>query len=100
MTHALYDFEDIAWGFPAQDIGTAMYHVRFRKEFPALLRVFRQAYDRVLPWPLESDRRLDHFVIARLLMFANYVVNFDIKPAEHLPRFEAELKSLLDGVAS
>lgn len=77
-----------------------MYHVRFRSDYPELLGAFWEGYERVLPWPLESDRQLDCFVIARLLMFANYVVNFDINPAKHLPEFEAKLKTLLEEKAS
>ena len=91
----LFDFEDICWGFPEQDIGTAIYHVRFRDDFPALLAAFRDGYQQIQDWPLRSDRQLDRFVIARLLMFANYVVNFDINPARHLRRFESELRSLV-----
>ena len=94
---SLYDFEDITWGFPAQDIGTAMYHVRFRRDYRKLLGAFREGYEEVLPWPLVSDRQLDRFVMARLLMFANYVVNFDIRPGKYLPRFEKKLRTLLEG---
>ena len=97
---SLYDFEDLTWGFPAQDIGTAMYHVRFRDDYSELLGAFRGGYEEVLHWPLESDRHLDHFVIARLLMFANYVVNFNLRPTEYLPRFEGKLKILLGGKAA
>ncbi len=91
----LYDFEDIAWGFPAQDIGTAMYYVRFRKDYPELLRAFQEGYEQVLPWPLESNQQLDCFISARLLMLANYVVNFNINPLKYLPQFARELKELL-----
>ena len=97
---SLYDFEDITWGFPVQDIGTAMYHIRFRNDYPELLGAFREDYEHVLPWPLDSDQQLDRFVIARLLMFANYVVNFNINPIKHLPQFETKLKTLLNGKAS
>ena len=92
---SLYDFEDITWGFPEQDIGTAMYHVRFRDDYFELLGAFREGYEEVLPWPFNSGRQLDRFVIARLLMFANYVVNYDIRPSQHLAQFEAELTTLM-----
>lgn len=92
---SLYDFEDIVWGFPEQDIGTAIYHVCFRSDYPELLGAFREGYEQVLHWPLDSDRQLDCFVIARLLMFANYVVNYDIKPSKYLRLFEKKLGTLL-----
>lgn len=94
---SMYDFEDIAWGFPEQDIGTAMYHIRFRKDYPELLNAFRKGYQEVQDWPLDSDRQLDYFIMARLLMFANYVVNYSIKPSYHLPRYETKLRKLLTG---
>lgn len=94
---SLYDFEDITWGFPEQDIGTAMYHVRFRNDYSELLGAFKEGYEEVLRWPLESDQDLDHFVIARLLMFANYVVNFNLSPAKYLPRFESKMNLFLGG---
>ncbi len=93
----MYDFEDMTWGFPEQDIGTAVYHIRFRDDYRDLLGAFRAGYEHKRPWPLNTDGQLDSFVIARLLMFANYVVNYKINPAKHLPRFEVELSTLLDG---
>ncbi|QDV52242.1 serine/threonine protein kinase [Gimesia fumaroli] len=95
----LYDFEDITWGFPEQDIGTAMYHIRFRDDFGTLLDAFRRGYEEALDWPLASSKQLDSFVIARLLMFANYVVNSNIRPKQHLPRFQSKLAALLGGVS-
>jgi Ser/Thr protein kinase RdoA (MazF antagonist) len=92
---SLYDFEDITWGFPEHDVGTAMYHVRFRSNYAELLSAFREGYEQVLHWPFNSGRQLDRFIMARLLMFANYVVNFSISPAKYLPRFETKLGKLL-----
>ena len=93
---SLFDFEDITWGYPEQDIGTAMYHVRFRDDYAELGDAFREGYEEVRLWPLKSGALLDRLVMARLLMFANYVINFDKSPARHLPRFEIELRQLLN----
>lgn len=73
-----------------------MYYIRFRKDYSRLLGAFREGYEEVLHWPLESDQQLDQFVIARLLMFTNYVVNFDLRPTTHLPQFDEKLKKLLE----
>ena len=97
---SLYDFEDIAWGFPQQDIGTSMYYIRFRENYAALLGAFRKGYEKVSPWPLASDRQLDQFVMARQLMLTNYVVNFDISPKKYLLEFEGRLRLLLGGKTS
>lgn len=92
---SMYDFEDITWGYPEQDIGTAMYHVRFRRDYPKLLGAFREGYEKVLHWPFDADSQLDDFVIARMLMFANYVVNYNIRPSKYLSQFEKNLRALL-----
>jgi Ser/Thr protein kinase RdoA (MazF antagonist) len=92
---SMYDFEDIALGRPEQDIGTAMYHVRFRDDFSVFYDSFRKGYEAIQPWPIESDELLDAFIMARLLMFANYVINYDINPALNLIEFESELEVIL-----
>ncbi len=95
---SIFDFEDITWGFPEQDIGTAIYHIRFERKYPRLLEGFRDGYEQVLAWPFRSGRQLEILLAARLLMFANYVVNYNIKPAEYLPVFERKLRTLLDAI--
>lgn len=95
---SIFDFEDVTWGFPEQDIGTAIYHVRFERDYPRLLEGFRDGYEQVLDWPFRSGRQLELLVAARLLMFANYVVNYNIKPARYLRTFERKLEAILEGV--
>jgi len=93
---SIFDFEDITWGFPEQDIGTAIYHVRFERDYPRLLDGFRDGYEQELPWPFRSERQLELLVAARLLMFANYVINYNIKPAKYLRIFERKLGVILE----
>jgi len=93
---SIYDFEDVAWGYACQDIGTAVYHIRFRDDYSELLEAIREGYERVTKWPIESERQLEGLVIARLLMFANYILNYDIKPNKYLPEFETRLEILLN----
>ena len=92
---SMYDFEDIAFGRPEQDIGTALYHVRFRNDFSLFYDSFRSGYEEIQPWPITSDQVLDAFIMARLIMFANYVINYDINPAVNLVDFESKLEVLL-----
>jgi Ser/Thr protein kinase RdoA (MazF antagonist) len=93
---SIFDFEDITWGFPEQDIGTAIYHVRFEKNYPGLLGGFRAGYEEVLPWPFGSGRQLELLAAARVLMFANYVINYNINPARYLRIFERKLRTILE----
>ena len=92
---ALFDFEDISWGFPGQDIGTAMYHNRFEDNYPELLAAFRKGYEQYAPWPLDSFRELDDLIIARASMFANYVLGFDINIDKFIPLFAERIEKLL-----
>jgi amicoumacin kinase len=91
----IFDFEDISWGYPCQDIGTAMYHIRFSDDYPELLEAFRSGYEKKQPWPLNSDHELDCYIAARMLMLANYSLNYNIRPHVHLPKFEKQLTQLL-----
>jgi Ser/Thr protein kinase RdoA (MazF antagonist) len=95
---SIFDFEDITWGFPEQDIGTAIYHVRFERNYPRLLEGFRSGYEEALPWPFRSERQLELLTAARLMMFANYVINYDIKPAKYLRIFEKKLRVVFDAM--
>ena len=88
----MYDFEDIAYGQPEQDLGTALYHVRFREDYSLYYSAFKKGYEEILPWPIRSDQQLDAFITARILMFANYVINYDINPKKNLEELESELK--------
>lgn len=89
------DFEDVAWGYAAQDIGTALYHIRFEADYQRMHDAFRDSYEAVARWPLEDEATLDRCIMARLLMFANYVVNYDIDPQQHLPRYAARVALML-----
>jgi len=95
---SIFDFEDITWGFPEQDIGTAVYHIRFEKNYSRLLGGLRAGYEQVLPWPFRSPRRLELLAAARLLMFANYVINYNIKPSKYLRIFERKLGAILEAL--
>jgi Ser/Thr protein kinase RdoA (MazF antagonist) len=95
---SIFDFEDITWGFPEQDIGTAIYHVRFEPDYPELLQGFRDGYEEVSPWPFRSQRQLELLVAARLMMFANYVINYDIRPVKYLSFFERKLRAILEAL--
>lgn len=70
------DFEDVIWGFPAQDIAVSLYSARhYRDDFYALCDAFRRGYERVQQWPLASQEQLETLFAARSLMFVNYYAN-------------------------
>ena len=69
----VFDFEDMLWGWPVQDIGTALYYLWSRDDFDDLRSHFRSGYELVLPWP-DPGGQVDAFIAGRTLVMANDVV--------------------------
>jgi Ser/Thr protein kinase RdoA (MazF antagonist) len=70
------DFEDVIWGFPAQDIAVTLYDARkHRDDYADVRDALQRGYERVAAWPVESDRQLETLLAARMLMFINYDVH-------------------------
>jgi Ser/Thr protein kinase RdoA (MazF antagonist) len=70
---AVFDFEDMLWGWPVQDIGTALYYLWSRDDFDELRQHFRIGYETVAPWP-DPGGQVDTFIAGRTLVMANDVV--------------------------
>lgn len=83
------DFEDLMWGFPAQDIAVSLYNAREAAgaDYESLYAAFRTGYERVRAWPV-SDAQLETLFAARTLMFINYCANKSAEPdmAAFMPR--------------
>lgn len=71
---AVFDFEDMVWGWPIQDIGVALYYYWRRDDFDDLVTAFRSGYETVLPWP-DRGGELWTVLIARTLLMANDVIS-------------------------
>ena len=69
----VFDFEDMLWGWPVQDIGTALYYLWSRDDFDDLCDHFRTGYETVTPWP-DPGGQVDTFIAGRTLVMANDVV--------------------------
>jgi Ser/Thr protein kinase RdoA (MazF antagonist) len=99
---AALDFEDHLWGWPIQDLGTALYYLEGCEDFDALVGAVRRGYERVAPWPEQRPGQLDDFMISRALVLANDVVLLQRQgsmdhgtAAEFFARAEARLRRLL-----
>jgi Ser/Thr protein kinase RdoA (MazF antagonist) len=67
------DFEDVMWGFPAQDIAVSLYAARYhRDDYAAVRDALQHGYETVAIWPIASDHQLDVLLAARMLFFFNY----------------------------
>ncbi|MBN2114100.1 MAG: phosphotransferase [Acidimicrobiia bacterium] len=97
------DFEDLMWGWPIQDIGTALYYLHHRPDFPAILEGFRRGYEEVAPWPEAEPGDLDTFIAGRALVLANDVLQMppadlgDLDVPEFFARAERRLRATLEG---
>jgi Ser/Thr protein kinase RdoA (MazF antagonist) len=69
-----FDFEDVLYGHPVQDIATALFYVRFRDQASELIRSFRSGYEKVLPWPVEDECQMDALIAARALLLVNFLL--------------------------
>lgn len=97
-----FDFEEIIWGWPVQDIAITLYYFHGEAEYGVLRAAFRQGYETVAPWPERYDGEIDRFIAGRALVLANGVLQ-DVDPEwrEAAPRYmertEARLRALAAG---
>jgi Ser/Thr protein kinase RdoA (MazF antagonist) len=100
---AAIDFEDLMWGWPLQDIATALYYLYHRPDFPDVQEGFRRGYEEAAPWPEAVPGELETFIAGRALVLANDVLlmradqtaGLDIP--EFFARAERRLRAILDG---
>lgn len=87
-----FDFEDVTWGHPVQDIAITLFYERDHPRYDALRSSFETGYRAIAPWPVTYDGQLEHFMAARSVMFINYVANLHEDPSEYyavvFPRLE------------
>jgi Ser/Thr protein kinase RdoA (MazF antagonist) len=70
---SVFDFEDLVWGWPVQDIGVALYYLWPSDAFDRRWREFREGYESVAPWP-DRGGEVATFVAGRTLVIANDVI--------------------------
>jgi Ser/Thr protein kinase RdoA (MazF antagonist) len=88
------DFEDVMWAHPVQDIAITLSYFMHHPERANLVAAFEEGYTELAPWPEAYAGQIDHFVVARRLMFVNMLLNegnlSDYLPT-WIPLFEAFL---------
>lgn len=95
---SVFDFEDMVWGWPVQDIGTALYYLWSRDDFDELWEAFRIGYSSVIPWP-DRGGEVASFIVARTLLMANDVISqpeWMSEAPEIYERGERRIRSMLD----
>lgn len=87
-----FDFEDVTWGHPVQDVATTLFYERTHPAYPDLRAAFADGYRSAAAWPVSYDGELEHFMAARTVMFVNYMANVADNPSKYyevaFPRLE------------
>ncbi len=98
---AAFDFEDLMWGWPVQDLAIALYYLDREDNYPDLLAAFRIGYERIRPWPDVTGHEIDTFVAGRALVLANDIElieepEYREAAPEWMAGFETHIRELLD----
>ena len=96
-----FDFEDLMWGWPVQDLAIALYYLEREDNYPELRGAFRAGYEKVRPWPDLTGEEIDTFIAGRALVLANDVElleepEYRAAAPEWMASFEARIRDLLD----
>lgn len=65
------DFDDMAWGYPIQDIAVALLNLREDPAFAKKLAAFKAGYQAMGHWPEHHEAYLTDLMMGRLLWIAN-----------------------------
>ena len=71
------DFEDMALGYPVQDIAICLYYLRNASNYAELASAFQEGYATARDWPSFGEDDLHKLWMARMANFANYAAQVD-----------------------
>ena len=76
-----YDFEDTVWGYPVQDIATAMFDLILDapEKYSHLRTAFRHGYESHSPWPETYPEEIDTFQTGFILWRINFIARGERK---------------------
>jgi Ser/Thr protein kinase RdoA (MazF antagonist) len=97
-----FDFEDLMWGYPVQDIAVALYYYQRYEQRQTLFDAFRQGYTRHSEWPEEYPGQIEAFMVGRALELSNFILqdpspDYQRQAPAFIQRTEERLKTFLDG---
>lgn len=69
------DFEDLAWGFPVQDIAVTLYYTTRSDDYEALCDAFRTGYESISRWPEMYPGQIELHMVHRAVDLFNFVLN-------------------------
>jgi Ser/Thr protein kinase RdoA (MazF antagonist) len=98
---AAFDFEDLMWGWPVQDLAIALYYLEREDDYLDLRAAFRAGYELIRPWPDVTGQEIDTFIAGRALVLANDIElleepEYREGAPEWMAGFEVRIRDLLD----
>ena len=95
-----FDFEDLMWGWPVQDIATTLYYWAGREDFADLLQAFKIGYISAAPWPERYPGEINTFIALRGIGLANFILqdpnpDWQAEAPEFIARTEQMIQRLL-----
>lgn len=95
------DFDDMAWGYPIQDVAVALLNLRDDPAFEKKFAAFKAGYQEMGHWPQHHEVYLTDLMMGRLLWIANASLflteeeGSEEDNAERLLRFAQEFATVL-----
>lgn len=68
------DFEDLAWGYPVQDIATTFFYFQRNEQREAFINAYKSGYTSHNEWPEAYPGQIETFIAGRGIMLANYLL--------------------------
>lgn len=77
------DFDDMAFGWPIQDIGITLFYYHRWENAADLFAAFRRGYESVWPWPEHYPGELRTWILSRALNLMSFIMlRYDKDPEE------------------
>jgi Ser/Thr protein kinase RdoA (MazF antagonist) len=98
------DFEDLAWGYPVQDIATTVFYLRGYDQQEQLISAFKRGYTSINAWPEIYPGEIETYMAGRSIMLANYLLcsknpEDQALVPDYLARVEGRLARFLNGLS-
>jgi Ser/Thr protein kinase RdoA (MazF antagonist) len=68
------DFEDLAWGYPVQDIATTFFYFQENELRDAFVKAYKSGYTTHHEWPETYPGQIQTFIAGRGIMLVNYLL--------------------------
>ena len=94
---APFDFEDLMWGWPVQDVATSLYYLQ-GSDLDGRVTSFREGYETVAAWPERREGQVATFMVGRALVLANDLLitpEWQAEAAPFLERYETRFRAFL-----